>query len=363
MQTLPLYHHAVRNPDAWHNVTAPGGYEWWYFDAEDTENDRQLVAILFDGFVFHPGYLRRYFQFDRRPTCVKPPLPREYVCAYCVVYHGGKIEHQFMTQYPAEQFEARQETRHVQIGPNRFSAGDAREPLELFVSGTPWKLTGRGPQLQSQNSLMASLTFQPRFNHAPGEREFFSRQLAGAEHRWVIANPSCDVSGEITVSTAGAADLRILFRGRGYHDHNFGTGPIGPGIGQWFWGRVLMEDRCATFHFARPRDWKLEAEMHLIEVDSSGAHEIDVEKCEIDWSRRTATWLKYPDRANFQGVLRLENPRVIDSSPFYLRLIYDATLRGATAKAFCEVAYPHRLRWPVLGRMIEMSIDKRAMKQ
>ena len=53
---------------------------------------------------------------------------------------------------------------------------------------------------------------------------------------------------------------------------------------------------------------------------------------------------------------------MIDSSPFYLRIMYDASLRGTQCgRAFCEVAYPHRLRWPVLGRMIEMSIDKRAM--
>ena len=57
-------------------------------------------------------------------------------------------------------------------------------------------------------------------------------------------------------------------------------------------------------------------------------------------------------------VLSLGNPRLIDSSPFYLRLIYDATTRGKAGTAFCEVAYPHRLRWPILGRMIEMSIAK-----
>ena len=41
-----------------------------------------------------------------------------------------------------------------------------------------------------------------------------------------------------------------------------------------------------------------------------------------------------------------------------MRLIYAADHGGT---AFCEIAYPHRLRWPVLGRMIEMSIDKRGI--
>jgi len=104
----------------------------------------------------------------------------------------------------------------------------------------------------------------------------------------------------------------------------------------------------------------MDSEMHLIEVDSTSAREIDVDQMDIDWSQKTAAWLRYPASANIQGVLQLEKPRVIDSSPFYLRIIYDASWRGQGGTAFCEVAYPHRLRWPVLGRMIEMSIDKRA---
>jgi carotenoid 1,2-hydratase len=247
----------------------------------------------------------------------------------------------------------------VQIGPNRLFAEE--DALKIWFGGTPWRLTGRGPRLLTDSQLAAQFTFRPQLVHAPGEREFFSRQLAGAEHRWIIANPLCDVEGEIR-----AGNSVIPFHGRGYHDHNFGTGPIGPGIKHWFWGRVLLDDRCVTFHFARPRDWRMEPEVHLVEIDSTGAHEIDVDvqRIEMDWLSRTAWWLRYPRVEQFADVLRLENPRVIDSSPFYLRIMYDATLRGERAgSAFCEVAYPHRLRVPILGRMIEMSIDKRALNR
>jgi hypothetical protein len=264
-----------------------------------------------------------------------------------------------MTQYPAEQFEARRDSRHVKMGPNRFTADE--NELKLWLGGTPWKPTALGPKLQTNTQLTANLSFKPRLHHAPDQREPFSRQLAGADHRWVIADPSCDCEGEIRIATAGGADFTIPFRGRGYHDHNFGTGPIGPGIKQWFRGRMLLDDRSVTFQFAKPRDGQLKEEMRLIEVDSAGAHEIDVDKIELDWSKRTAAWLRYPTSANFQDVLRLENPRVIGSSPFNLRLSYDATFHAHRGSAFCEVAYPHRLRWPVLGRMIEMSIDRRAM--
>jgi hypothetical protein len=49
---------------------------------------------------------------------------------------------------------------------------------------------------------------------------------------------------------------------------------------------------------------------------------------------------------------------VIDPTPFYLRLAYDARAGRETCTALCEIAYPHRLRWPLLGRLIEMSFDR-----
>jgi hypothetical protein len=86
--------------------------------------------------------------------------------------------------------------------------------------------------------------------------------------------------------------------------------------------------------------------------------EVPVIGVDCDWSRQTALRLAYPEQLRMDDTLALRNPRLIDSSPFYLRLMYDAVARGKSGTAFCEVAYPHRLRWPVLGRMIEMSIGK-----
>ena len=87
--------------------------------------------------------------------------------------------------------------------------------------------------------------------------------------------------------------------------------------------------------------------------------ELTDESFTADWYRRTRTLLRYPDAVDV-GPMKLRHPRVVDASPFYLRIAYDAAVRGKTGTAFCEVAYPHRLRWPVLGRMIEMSISKPA---
>jgi carotenoid 1,2-hydratase len=353
MPTIPLYA-CDGAADAWHRVTSPGGYEWWYFDAEDAEHDRQIVAILFQGFVFHPGYLRAYWRYRRRPTRVAPPLPAQFPCAYFVVYERGRIAHQFMTQYPSSAFVARSDAPQVAVGPNTMTPDGAA--LRLKLTGTPWKLTFHGPVLLEDQTLEAEFAFRPHLSAPPQQRTFLSRQLSGADHHWVIANPLCDVTG--TIRCVGQA---IEFRGRGYHDHNYGTAPLGAGLKRWIWGRVLFDDLACTFHFARPRDRGLADEVHLIEADATGVREVPIAAVEGDWSRRTAGLLCYPPQLRFENALWLSNGRVIDSSPFYLRLMYDARHDDRHGRAFCEIAYPHRLRWPVLGRMIEMSIDRRGV--
>jgi carotenoid 1,2-hydratase len=351
MPTLPLYTPNPEVPDAAHNVTAPGGYEWWYFDAEDTATDTQIVGIFFEGFILHPGYLRRYFKFLKRPTTHIPPVPRDFPCAYFVIYRNGKILSQFMTQYPAADFEASRDQTNVRIGPNTLIRDEAGA-LHLSMQGTPWRVTWQGPRRETGVTLRAEFTFKPRLPLDPHERRFFSPQLAGAEHNWVIADPLCDVTGTIEFGE------KVSFVGRGYHDHNYGTGPIGPGLKRWVWGRMLLNHRVVTFHYALPTAHDLSPEVHLIEADATSRREISSQKVDCDWLGKTAMGLAYPKRIDFGEALRLSNPRVTDSAPFYMRLIYEATSRGEKGTAFCEVAHPHRLRWPILGRMIEMSIEQ-----
>ena len=340
-------------PDAWHQVTAPGGYEWWYFDADDADGELRLVAIFFQGFVFHPGYLRRYERYRRQPTRVAPPLPADYPCVYFVLYRGSEIVAQFMSQYSAEQFSAAVDRPEVSIGPNQMSV-DTDGSLRLHLTGIPWVLTGRGPKFLETQTLSATVRFSPKLAHPPVQRAFFSRSWSGADHHWVIANPLCDVVGEVVLSdSASTLPTRFQFSGRGYHDHNYGTGPIGPGLKQWMWGRVLMDDHVMMFHYAQAKAGI--DEMHLLEADVLGSREIAVDHVYADWDRRTSTLLRYPAQL-IAGPLQLHSPVVVDATPFYLRIAYGASVRGFATTAFCEIAYPHRLRWPVLGRMIEMSI-------
>ena len=356
MPTLPLYTpNAIA--DASHAVRAPGGYEWWYFDAEDAATDTQIVAIYLHGFVFHPGYLRAHARYVRRPTQTPPPLPDDFACMYLCVYRGGRILTQSMTQLPQQDYAAAIDRVDVRLGRSTLTQTDTG--LDLHVEDTPWQLTWQGPKTLIDRTLTADLTFRPTLPHPPQERTFLSRAMTGAEHHWVIAAPRCEVSGNVRVTgTNGDAIGSIPFTGVGYHDHNYGTAPLGPGLSKWFWGRAITDDGVVTFHYALPRGGALPAESHLVIADGTSVNDSDA-RPRIAFDRRTNLGLPYPSRAEWPGVLTLSEPRVIDASPFYLRLQYTADVKGRRGTAFCEAAYPHRLRWPILGRMIEMSIDKR----
>lgn len=358
MASLPLYDSSA-HPDGWHNVRAPGGYEWWYFDAEDPSTDTQVVIIFMQGFIFHPGYLRAFDRFIKHPTKHPPPTAGDYPCVYACVYRGGKIWKQFFTQYRREDFSAARDGVDVSIGMNRLSVSESGE-FQIDVAGSPWHLTARGPVTDVDVSMRVRLTFAPSHRHTV-ERSFLSREMTGADHLWTIAAPRCEVRGEIDVGDS----TKVAISGRGYHDHNYGTAPIRQGLHRWIWGRAMFDDRVLTFHHAEPKDRQLPLETHLVEVSDAGARDLAVEQVAADWSAacKPAMMLRYPRFLRLGSELELSNPRVIDPSPFYLRLVYDAASRGQSSQAFCEIAYPHRLTWPLLGRMIEMSFDKRPTRR
>lgn len=362
MPTLPLFD-PTAHPDGWHDVLAPGGYEWWYFDAGDESTDTRIVVIFMAGFIFHPGYLRAYDRYMKRPTKHRPPVGADCPCVYGCVYRKGKVWKQFFTQFKREDFSAASDRVDVRIGDgNRVRENGAG--YDLKVLGSPWRLTRRGPVRSNDETLSIELSCARDDSTPPTERRFLSRRMTGTDHFWTIAAPRCRVSGALTLTRAGA-DERLDFSGRGYHDHNFGAAPIRDGVGRWIWGRAMFRDRVLIFHHAEPKSKALPAETHLVQADDAGQRDLAFGRFDADWSRvcKPALFLKYPQTMRFGDELTLTNPRVIDASPFYLRLTCDAVSRGETATAFCELAHPHRLSLPVLGRLIEMSFDKRPTRR
>jgi hypothetical protein len=121
----------------------------------------------------------------------------------------------------------------------------------------------------------------------------------------------------------------------------------------------LLDDKAAAFHLAVPQDSSLGAEFHLVEADAAGVRAARRDHApSSDWGRRSASLLRFPPDLDLGAGLILGDGRVVDATPFSLRLVYDAAWSCRPGTAFCEVLYAHRLRWPLVGRMFEMSIGQ-----
>jgi hypothetical protein len=293
---------------------------------------------VFQGFPFHPRYLREYVRYRRFPTSVRPPLPEQFPFAYFALHEGGEVRCQFLTRFAPHEFEASTNGLGVRVGPNR---------LLRTADGT--ELHFEAPGVRA-----ALLLLRPRHAHAPLERTFPSRAPAAAEHRWVVAEPLCDVEGSIRCGADAFA-----FRGHGYRDHHYGTGPFGAGLSRWFRGRVLFADAAYAFQFARPSEPALPDEVCLVESTVDGSREIPVSRASCEGLRASRRSVAFPRTFALDDALQLHNPRVIGSSAVHARLVYDAVCHGGRCgEAMCAIVEPRRLRLPVLGRLIEMSLDK-----
>ncbi|HMB95685.1 MAG TPA: hypothetical protein VKK61_06565 [Tepidisphaeraceae bacterium] len=289
MPTIQLYS-SPANPNAWHRVRAPGGYEWWRFDAYDAQHDRHLAIIFYEGFVFDPVFQQRYAQYCRHPTRYPPPLPSEFPCVHFAMHERGELRAQFTTPRIANQFHESNESTAITIGDNRVETADDGSHIAL-----------RGP------SLAAKLIFRPLFQHPPLLRAIH------AEHYWIIADPLCEVAG--TIEFAGET---IEFRGRGFRDHQFG---LSPPVSRSVHGYVLLEDSACAFHIA--------PSLIFVEADAAGLRETRIACMEFDWQSAL------PRIIDFDGVLSISNPRLLEIAPARAR--YDAVWRGRSGEAICGI--------------------------
>ena len=321
MPVLPLFD-TPADPDAWHRVTAPGGYERWYFDAEDESRAVRIILEFVEGANSDTDYLRRYDRYLRRPTRVQPPQAREYPCVQLWVYEQGRILIAAAMHHRPEEFLASNERPDVRVGANGFRREDDGS-LRVEVR---------------QRECSAELVFRPLVHHAPLQRSLLSAKAPGGEHHWIVAQPLCRVEGVVRVTGRDGGPREIPIAGRGYHDHHFGTGPLGMSVRRRLRGRVLAEDWVLAFQVVTTASPDQPDDVQLIQGDASGLRFIPVATRSIDWGRRASRGVVYPATLALGDRLRLSNPRLLDSIHDRLRLEYDAEVEGAKRTAFCEVA-------------------------
>jgi hypothetical protein len=229
MPTLPLFD-TPADPNAWHRVTAPGGYEVWHFDAADASGDVRVVVEFGEGQSFDSTYRRRYLRYRRNPTGHRPPVPSEYPFVNFALCERRRLLAKLVARHRPGALVASSDTPDLTIGPNSL-ARDPGGALRLHVEGVArppvarWRMTWRGvSRRQHGPHVTADLTFRPLRHAPPDEPDLL------APHRRVVIHPSCAVEGIIRI--VGDRSLKgqtreIAFTGRGAHDHRYGTAPLG----------------------------------------------------------------------------------------------------------------------------------------
>jgi hypothetical protein len=348
MPTLPLYAQTLTagEPESWHRVNSPGGYEVWHFVAGDQERDLWAVASLSWGSTFLPRYLRRYERYRRSPTRAAPPVPKEHCCASFALYQSGAQVARFDIPVNGDEFNVSREQAGVSVGANRLSL-DPDGRLHLNLRGIPWRNAWYGPVVMRDRTISAKLVFEPVVSAPLREIELLNGETP--IHRWAISRPVCNVKGEISIFEGAAGQpLVINLEGRGCHDHAWGIRPLAWDFDSGFSGYVLDEGRTFWFDHLLKRGSKV-AVTRIIGVDAGGARDEQVQGTISSWDRQGIIG-RYPREIQFGQLLTLDTPKVLMASLFDIRLTYTAHWADRSARAFCRIVNWKRLRSPWLGR-------------
>jgi hypothetical protein len=177
--------------------TAPGSYEWWYFDAH--LDDGSALVIVF---------------YTKNPLAPDRPL-EPFVTVH--LDRPGAETVTFEDHSPAAQFKAGRDHCDVHIADNTFR-GDLHH-YEIHVA---------------HDDLVIDLDLT---GHVPPWRPATGVLLFG-EHddhhfAWLPSVPQGAVS--VAVTSGGSTEH---LSGVGYHDHNWGDTAMHKLINHWYWGRA-----------------------------------------------------------------------------------------------------------------------------
>ena len=340
MPTLPLMNVSPdAHPDAPRRVTAPGGYEWWGFDASGDDGRLHLVARLYVGHALDSPYARRYARYRRRPTRFAPPKPTEHLAVTFALLEAGRPALRFVSTVSTEDLAIADDGRSIRLGASHSDRG-ADGVIRLQLRGH-----------DRDRTIAVNLSFRPQVEStcaidlvAPPatEDDATEPKLRRGHHGWLIASPLCDVDGQVTVistETAAAAPRVIAFAGSGCHDHRFGTRPLGEAAGNWLSGRAVFEDRAVLFQVVGDGD---ESFVCTAAAKDSAAHVARRPVKTIGGSSNR--WgVSFPESIELPGDVRLLRPRVVGSTFATVTVAYDAVGDLETGRALVQVVKPKRL--------------------
>jgi carotenoid 1,2-hydratase len=299
MPTLPLLQ-TPSNPDAWHQVRAPGGYEGWYFDAHDFSTGLRLTGSIGAGCRFEGLYKSSYQRYQKHPTKNPPPIPEDFPILEFAILKQDQLAAAARSQ-DASPLIASTDRLAIQLPSN-----------QLTSDGDSFRL-----QLKTDNAA-AQLLFTPV--HSPAQRFSITPKALAEKHHW-NAVPFCQVTG--TISQAGA---QTPFNGMGCLEHRLGTLPVPLALRRGIVGRVLSSDRALIFHAFETQGTPPRQQAELIELSTTSAKTLAT-AASIHWPRLSNA----PRTLAFDQHLSITHPRLLQAAR---SIMYEVFPNGAST-AIC----------------------------
>lgn len=350
--------------------SAPGAYEWWYFDALSHDGRWALVVIYLLGSPMSPYY--------KAVVEGREPDPRDW-CAVFVSLH--------------ERTHKRWQERAYAY--NLYRGGDFEEAPNLRIGDSylayeagerAWHLNDREPGLWS-GAVRVDATFTNR--GALLQHPRMGDKGDSTEHTWVCVAPVCRAEVRVMLPRGKS----VSFAGNGYHDHNFGRLPYRD-TDRWYWGRACLRAndgtaRTAVYYHVIPPSGSLDSAQSTIALFGPDGEVITLDSGErvrfgacdtVEPSRSPYGLVHSSDFGiatddEITGLTSqiLSTVRVREGSlsegPFYRRLPVTIEARQerngrpfwtATGSGIGEVFQPARLCGPVVSRALWTRMRRRA---
>lgn len=330
-------------------LSSPGGFLWWYLDLIDDEKNG-LVVIWSFGLPFLPGY-------THAARVGRPQRPRQRPSLNVSVVRDGTLDF-----YLLQEFHPREVHWDPTPRGDRWKFGRSR--IESFVAAGRRRVTADLHLDVPRCDDVAHVELEASGPgcvddtgcHDPTRR----RCRPIPQHDWTPLLAACRGRAQ-----AMTGDAEITLRGRVYHDRNGGSAPLHRlGIDDWVWGRIAVGERELIYYDLNAKSGA--SQTLLLSIDAHGEIR-HLEDCEFR-RRRSRTnlagltwWPAMSVRRNGSAWLNIEAGDVVDSGPFYLRTLLEATDRkGRNFRGIGEVCDPDRVDLPHHRPLVKMRVHRRS---
>jgi carotenoid 1,2-hydratase len=293
---------------------SPGGYAWWYLDAESPDGAAALTIIAFIGSVFSP-----YYAWSGRRS------PENH-CALNVALYGRRRRWAMTERSRAK----------VDLAPDRFTIGPSA--LEWRNDELTINIDEHGAPVPAP--MRGTVTVRPA---ALGDRSF---QIdAQGRHRWRPLAPRSHV-------TVAFDEPAVSWAGEGYLDSNDGEEPLEDAFQSWNWARLSAPGaRPLILYDTAPR--RSDPRRLALEVSADGGLIARDSPALVHAAPTPVFRMERLLGGDGAGV-----SATLEDAPFYSRSLMETTLDGRRYRGFHESLSGDRLRSPVVKAMLPFRMPR-----